>query len=88
MNDPYLESSEQINRFFPGSLHKIKFHIFKNKYNFLINVLRPFRYKNKCELCDNILDKDKRRRIMLKKCFVLHKEVIDVFHEKMYIPTI
>ena len=25
---------------------------------------------------------------MVKKCFVLHKEVIDVFHENIYIPTI
>ena len=33
-------------------------------------------------------DKDKRGRIMANNCFVLHKEVIDVFHEKKYIPTI
>ena len=25
---------------------------------------------------------------MVKKCFVIHEEVIDVFHEKIYIPTI
>ena len=25
---------------------------------------------------------------MVKKCFVLHEEVIDAFHEKYYIPTI
>ena len=25
---------------------------------------------------------------MVKKCFVLHKEVIGVFYEKFYIPTI
>ena len=24
----------------------------------------------------------------MKKCFVLHEEFIDVFHEKYYIPTI
>ena len=25
---------------------------------------------------------------MVKKYFILHEEVIDVFHEKMYIPTL
>ena len=25
---------------------------------------------------------------MAKKCFVIHEEVIDIFHDKMYIPTI
>ena len=25
---------------------------------------------------------------MVKKCFVLHEEVIDMFHNKYYIPTI
>ena len=25
---------------------------------------------------------------MAKKCFVLHEKVIDIFHEKCYIPTI
>ena len=41
-----------------------------------------------CELCDNILDKYKRGRIMVNKCFVVHEKVIDVFHENFYIPTI
>ena len=49
---------------------------------------RPFRYKNTCELCDIIQDKEKRGKIMTKKCFVLHEEVIGVFHNKFYIPTI
>ena len=40
-----------------------------------------------CELCDNILDKDKRGRIMVKK-IIIHEEVVDVFHEKIYIPTL
>ena len=25
---------------------------------------------------------------MVKKCSLIHKEVIDIFHEKIYIPTI
>ena len=25
---------------------------------------------------------------MVKKCFVLHKEVVDVFYDNFYIPTI
>ena len=41
-----------------------------------------------CDLCDIIIYEDKRGRITVKKCFVLHGEVIDVFHEKNYIPTI
>ena len=35
-----------------------------------------------------MLGKDKKGRIMAKKCLVLHEEVIDVFHEKYYIPAI
>ena len=80
MNAPFLESSEQINRLFPASLHKIQFHIFKNTSKFSIHGLRPLKHKNVCELCDIIRDKDKKYRIMVKKCFVLHEEVIDVFH--------
>ena len=41
-----------------------------------------------CEICDIVTDKDKKGIIMVKKCFVLHKEVRDVFHKKNYIPTI
>ena len=67
MNDPYLESSEQLDRFFPSSLHKIKFHIFQNISKFLIHGLRPFKYKNTCDLCDNIKYKYKIGRIMAKK---------------------
>ena len=41
-----------------------------------------------CELCDIIPDKEKKGRIMAKKCFVLHEEVIDFFHRFLFIPTI
>ena len=41
-----------------------------------------------CELCDKIPDEDNKSRIMVNKCFFIHEEVIDVFHEKYYIPTI
>ena len=51
-------------------------------------MLMKFKYKSTCELCDNIQDKDKRGLFMAKKCSVLHEEVIDVFNEKIYIPTI
>ena len=54
----------------------------------MIHGLRTFKYRNICDLFDNVQDKDKRGRIMVKKCFVLHKEVIDIFHDKLYIPTI
>ena len=54
MNDQYLESSEQIDDFFTASLHKVKFHIFQNKYKLSIHRLRTFKYNNTCELCDNI----------------------------------
>ena len=80
MNAPYLESSEQLRHLFPTSLNKIKFHVFQNISKCSIHGLRPFKYKNMCELCDNILGKYKRGRIMEKKCFVLHEEVIDVFY--------
>ena len=82
MNAPYLESSETLDRFFLVSLHKIIFHIFRNISKSSIHRLRPFKYKNTCELCDKIIYKDKKGRIMVKKCFALHKEVIDVFLEK------
>ena len=48
MNAPYLESSEQLDRFFTDSFHKIKFHIFQNIYKCSIHGSRPFKYKNKC----------------------------------------
>ena len=88
MNDPYLESTEQLDHFFPSSLHKIKFHIFQNILKKSIHGLRLFKYNNMCELCDNIQDKDKRGKIVLKKTFVLHEEVIDIFCDKYHIPTI
>ena len=37
MNAQYLESSHQLDRFFPDSLHKIKFHIFQNISNCFIH---------------------------------------------------
>ena len=37
---------------------------------------------------DIIPDKDKKVRIMAKKCFVLREEVIDVFRVFLYIPKI
>ena len=82
MNAPFLESSEQLNRFFPASLYKIRSHIFQNISKCLIHGLIPFKHKNICEFCDIIPDKYKKGRIMAKKYFVLHEEVIDVFHEK------
>ena len=57
MNAPYLESLEKLHRFFPASLHKIIFHIFQNIFKCLIHGLIPFKFKNKCELCDNIQEK-------------------------------
>ena len=50
--------------------------------------LRPFKYNNTCGLCDNIQEKDKMGIIRLKKFFVIHEKVIDVFHQIFYIPTI
>ena len=41
-----------------------------------------------CELCDIIPDKDNKCIITAKKYYALHEEVIDVFHEFFYIPTI
>ena len=83
-NAPYLKSPEQLHSLFPATLHKIKLHIFQNTSKFSIHGLRPFKYKNMCELCDNILDKDNKGILMSNKCFVIHEEVIDVFHKKLH----
>ena len=85
MNAPYLESSEQLDRFFPGYLHIIKFHIFQNISKCSIHGLTPFKYNNTCEICDNILDKENRRRMIVMN-FFLHEEVIDVFRENSTFP--
>ena len=65
INAPYLELSEQLDRLFPASLHRIKLHIFQNTYKCSIHGLRTFKYKNTCESCDNILDKYQRVIIMV-----------------------
>ena len=88
MKAPHLESSKHIHRLFPGSLHKIKFHIFHNISKCSIHGLRKFKYKNICNLCDGTQDKDIKGKIMMKTCFVLHEEVYYVFHNKLYITTI
>ena len=54
MNAQYLESSEQLDRLFPASLHEIKFRIFQNIYKFSIHGLRLFKYNKMFELFDNI----------------------------------
>ena len=43
---------------------------------------------NLCGFYDNILDKDTKGMLVVKKYFVPHQEVIDFFHEKYHIPTI
>ena len=73
MNAPFLESSEQINSFFPESFHKIKFHIFQNISKCPIHGLIPFKHNNLCELCDIIPYKYKKFIIMVKKCFALNE---------------
>ena len=85
MNSKYLESLEELDHLFSAYLHKIKFRIFQNISEISIHSLRPFKYKNTCELCDNMLDKDKKGRLMVKNFF---EEVIDVFHEKYNIAGI
>ena len=87
MSAPYLEPSEQLDRFFSDSFHRIKFYTFQNISKISINSLRPFKYKNTCELCDNIIDKEKKGRLMAKANIFLREEVIYVFYEKYYIPT-
>ena len=54
----------------------------------MIHVLRPSKYKNSCELCDKIIYKGKKVILTVNKSFVIHEEVIYVFHEKYDIPTI
>ena len=76
---PFIESSEKDYRLFPDYLHKIKFHIFQNISKLLVQKLKPFKYNNISELCYIIIEKDKKGRIMVNICFVLHEEVIYVF---------
>ena len=40
------------------------------------------------ELCERKPDKIKIWKIQVKKSFVLHEDVIDTFHNNLYIPTI
>ena len=87
INAPFLESSEQLDRFFPSSIHEIKFYIFQNIFKCLIHGLIRFKHKNMCDLCDIIPKKDKKGKIMVKKYFVLHEGIIYFFHEKIFIPT-
>ena len=81
MNAPFLYSSERLDRFFPASLNKIKFHIFQNISKCLIHGLRTFKHNKICELCDIIPEKYKKYRIVMKEYSVLHEEVIDVFND-------
>ena len=48
--------------------------------------IKTIKYNNMCELCNYIQDKDKRGRIMVKKCYVIHEEFIDVFHDFFTFP--
>ena len=43
---------------------------------------------NMCELCNIIQYKSKKGRIMVKKYIFLYENVIDIFHDKIYILTI
>ena len=54
----------------------------------MIHGLKPFKYNNTCELCNKIQDKEEIGKMMENKYVVLHEEVIDIFHNKFYIPTI
>ena len=63
MNDTYLETSEQLHQFIPTWLHRNKVNIFKNISKCLIQGLKLFKYNKKCDVCDNIIDKDKGVRI-------------------------
>ena len=67
MNATYLECSEQLDSFFSNFLNKIKLYILQNISRCSIHGLRPFKYKNTCELCDNTQDKDKRGVVMVNK---------------------
>ena len=70
MNAPFLESSEQLNRFFLAPLHKSRFHIFQ-KSKCSIHGLRPFKHKHICESCDIIPDKENKDRITVKKYILI-----------------
>ena len=85
---PDLESPEQLGCLFHTYLNKNKLQIFQNISKCSENGLRQFKSKNTCELCNIIQDKENRVKIMAKKFFVLHREVIDAFNNKCLINTI
>ena len=74
-----LESSKRLDRLFPGSLNKIKIHIFKNIFKCSICGLIPFKYKNICELCDLTQEKYKGGNIMVKKHFFFMRKLFIYF---------
>ena len=86
MNYAYLESSKQPDRFFPDSLYKIKSHIFKNISKYSKNGLISFRYNNTCELCGNILGKDKRGRIMARNVLFFTRKLWISFMTNFTLP--
>ena len=47
--------------------------------------INQFKYKNTCGLCEITQDKERIDKIQAKKSFVIHEEVIDIFHDKLYI---
>ena len=83
MNSPCLGPPEQLGCFFPSFFHKIRSHMLQNISKCSIPRLRPFKYKNMCELYDKTQDKYKRGNITVKSYLVLHEEVVGVFHKKI-----
>ena len=59
--------------------------MFQNISKISINIWIPFNYKNTGELCDKKQDTYNSGKVIAKKSFVLHEEVIDVLKLYIYI---
>ena len=70
--------------FFPGSSHKIKFHIFQNMSNHPIHGLRAFKYYNTFEVYERTQDKDKRPRIQMKNVLFFVKRLLISFMKRSH----
>ena len=86
MNAPDLESTQHFDHLSPDSLHKTKSQIFQYICKCLIQGLISFKYNNTCNLCGTIQYKEKRVKIMVKKCFVFYEEFIAMFRGNKILP--
>ena len=65
-------------------INKYKLNILQNISKCLIHGLIPFKYKNTCDLCDNIPDKYKKGRLMVNKVLFIVRKLYMSFMKKLH----